>query len=133
MDVLFPSRPLSISIACDPARVYAYVRDPRNLPQWAEGFCKSVRKTEKGWIAETPQGPVTIRFCPDNPCGVLDHFVGIAQGAEIAVPMRVIPNGSGSEVLFTLFRAPDMSAQTFMEDADLVERDLLSLKARLEE
>jgi hypothetical protein len=30
--------------------------------------------------------------------------------------MRVIPNGEGSEVLFTLFQAPDMSDDAFAEN-----------------
>jgi hypothetical protein len=46
--------------------------------------------------------------------------------------MRVIANGTGSEVLFTLFRLPDMTAEAFARDAEWVERDLKALKALLE-
>jgi hypothetical protein len=46
--------------------------------------------------------------------------------------MRVVANGSGSEVLFTLFRARDMTAEKFAADARWVERDLRALKALLE-
>jgi len=35
--------------------------------------------------------------------------------------MRVLPNGAGSEVTFTLFQLPEMSDQTFSEDAGMVE------------
>jgi hypothetical protein len=47
--------------------------------------------------------------------------------------MRVIPNGSGSEVLFTLVRAPGMTDQEFANDAQQVERDLAALKSLLED
>jgi len=46
--------------------------------------------------------------------------------------MRVIANGTGSEVIFTLFRLPEMTAEDFARDAEWVERDLRALKALLE-
>jgi hypothetical protein len=47
--------------------------------------------------------------------------------------MRVVPNGAGSEVLFTLFRSPAMSDDKYAEDASLVDRDLQTLKRLLED
>jgi len=129
---MYPSRTLTVSIACDPRRVYAFVSNPENLPTWAQGLCRSVRKSETGWIVETPQGPMAIRFAPENDLGVVDHFVSPAPGTEVYVPMRVVPNGSGSAVLVTLFRLPDMSDEQYAEDARLVERDLETLKTVLE-
>jgi hypothetical protein len=73
-----------------------------------------------------------IRFAERNDYGVLDHFVTPAPGMEIYVPMRVLPNGSGSEVVFTLFRMPEMSEEEFARDAGMVERDLRVLKSVLE-
>jgi hypothetical protein len=46
--------------------------------------------------------------------------------------MRVVPNGSGSEVIFTLFQSPDMSEEEYSEDVRLVEHDLRTLKDVLE-
>lgn len=73
-----------------------------------------------------------IRFAEKNDFGVLDHYVTPAQGVEVYVPMRVVPNGSGSEVIFTLFKTPEMSDKQFAEDAGMVERDLKTLKSVLE-
>jgi hypothetical protein len=50
----------------------------------------------------------------------------------VYVPLRVVPNGSGSELTFTLFRQPGMTVQKFKEDAEWVLRDLTKLKAVLE-
>ena len=132
MAAAFESRTLSITIACPPRKVYEFVSNPENLPRWAAGLCKSVRKSDSGWIADTPQGPVKIRFAEKNDSGVLDHYVTLAQGVEIYVPMRVVPNGSGSEVIFTLFKTPEMSDKQFAEDAGMVQRDLKALKGVLE-
>lgn len=126
------SRTLSVTIACPSRKVYEFVSNPENLPRWAAGLCKSVRKSNSDWIAETPQGVVKIRFAEKNDFGVLDHYVTTASGVEIYVPMRVAPNGSGSEVIFTLFKTPEMSDKQFAEDAGMVKRDLKTLKSILE-
>ena len=132
MSQAFKSRILNITIACPPRQVSEFVSNPENLPRWAAGLCKSVRKSGAGWVAETPQGLMQIRFAEKNDFGVLDHYVTTAQGVEIYVPMRVVPNGSGSEVIFTLFKTPEMSDKQFAEDAGMVERDLKALKGVLE-
>ena len=46
--------------------------------------------------------------------------------------MRVFPNNDGSELVFTLYRRPDVSDQEFAEDAKSVENDLAKLKTLLE-
>lgn len=127
------SKTLSVSIECPPRRVYEFVSNPENLPKWATAFCRSVRKSESGWIVETPDDPMRIKFVEQNDFGVLDHHVTVKPDIEILNPMRVIPNGYGSEVIFTLFQLPDMSNEKFAEDAGLVERDLRALKKALEE
>jgi hypothetical protein len=33
----------------------------------------------------------------------LDHDVTLPSGETLSNPMRVVPNGTGSEVVFTLF------------------------------
>ena len=100
------SRTLSVSINCDPKQVYEFVSNGANLSRWATAFCKSVKPSKDGWLVETPQGPVTLRLVPKNVLGVLDHYVSPLPGVEVFVPMRVVPNGEGSEVTFTLFRRP---------------------------
>ena len=132
MTSLLQSRTLSVSIDCRPDRVYTFVSNPENLPRWAAGLCKSVSKSNAGWVVETTQGPMNVRFVKNNDLGVLDHYVSPAPGAEVYVPMRVLPNGSGSDVLFTLFKLPGMSDEKYAEDAGLVTRDLETLKRVLE-
>ena len=126
------SRQLSIAIDCPPETVYDFAANPENLPRWAAGLGRTVLKAGCGWKVQTPQGMMGLRFAPDNPYGVLDHYVMPPGGAEIYVPMRVVENGSSSEVLFTLFRQPDMSDAEFAADCALVERDLAALKKVLE-
>jgi hypothetical protein len=126
------SQTLSVSVECSPGHVYEFVSNPENLPKWARAFCRSVRRSEGDWIVETSDGPMRITFVEQNEFGVLDHYVSPAPGLEILNPMRVVPNGSGSEVIFTLFQSPDMSEEEYSEDLRLVEHDLRTLKDVLE-
>jgi hypothetical protein len=59
----------------------------------------------------------------------MDHWVHLSDGQIIYVPLRIVENGSGAEVLLTLFRQPGMSDEQFAADADWVRRDLLALKS----
>ena len=132
MPLLFETRLFSISITRDQQEVYDFVANPANLPRWASGLGTSIKNVDGKWIANTQNGPIEIRFAPRNDLGVLDHYVTLPTGAVIYVPLRVIPNGSGSELTLTLFRQPDMTDQKFQEDAEWVLRDLTRLKDLLE-
>lgn len=126
------SKTLSVSARCQPEKAYRFVTNPENLPKWAAAFCKSVRKAEGEWIVETPQGPVKLRFVPKNDLGVADHYVSPAPGVDIYVPMRVVANGSDSEVMLTLFQQADMSDEVYAQDIRWVEQDLRTLQRILE-
>ena len=73
-----------------------------------------------------------VRFTERNSFGVLDHYVIPELGVEVYIPLRVIANGTGSELIFTLFRLSDMSDEKFAADAEWVMRDLNALKSLLE-
>ena len=122
--MLHESRTISIQIDRDPTAVYRFVADLANFPTWATSFCQSISQTRDGWLARTPQGPVAIRLAQPNAFGVLDHYVTPAGGNELYVPLRVVANGTGSEVVFTLFRLPGMTSEAYAADAALVEQDL---------
>ncbi|WP_437193307.1 SRPBCC family protein [Planctomicrobium sp. SH527] len=126
------SRTISCSINRPAPEVYYFASNPENLPQWIKSFCLSVRRCEDNWEMETPSGWIGIRFVPDNEFGVLDHTVTLPDGQSILNPMRVVTNGEGSEVMFTLFQLPGMSGEQFTKDASMVEADLLTLKCVLE-
>ncbi|WP_394673260.1 SRPBCC family protein [Limnobacter sp.] len=116
-----------------PGDVYAFASNPQNLPAWAAGLARSeVTKQGDAWVAEAPFGKVKIRFVPLNNFGVLDHDVELDSGVVVHNPMRVVPNGEGSEFTLTLFQQPGMSQQQFEEDARAVAADLHTLKILLE-
>jgi hypothetical protein len=130
--MMLASWTLSVSIGRHPNEVYEFASNPENMPKWAKGLGKNIRKQGSDWIVDTPRGPLKIRFAEINKFGVLDHYVTTAAGVEVYVPMRVLSNGTGCEVIFTLFRMPEMSDEKYAEDMKLVEQDLRALKDLLE-
>jgi hypothetical protein len=126
------SRNLSIFIDRNAKDVYNFVCVPENFSRWASGLGKSLKKIDGQWIAETPEGPVRVKFTERNEFGVLDHWVSPKPGLQIYIPMRVIANGNGCELIFTLFRLPHMTDEKFSADAEWVMRDLTTLKNLIE-
>jgi hypothetical protein len=129
---LLEVRHISVSIARAPEDVYSFASKVENVPRWASGLGSAVRNVNRDWVVDGPLGQVKVRFVEPNDLGILDHDVTLASGVTIHNPLRVVPNGTGSEVTFTVFRQPGMSEQQFAEDAKAVERDLKVLKDLLE-
>ncbi len=125
---------LTTSIPRPADDVYEFIRDPSNLPRWATAFCQSIKNVGGKWIMETPLGPHEVDFVMLNPYRVADHYVKAVDGdTEVHVPMRVIANGeNASEVTFTLNQTAGTSEGRFADDADMVRRDLATLKKVLE-
>lgn len=127
------SRHVSTRIARPAAEVYAYARDPRNLPAWAHGLSGSIAQEDGVWVADSPMGRVTVAFAPANEFGVLDHDVTLPSGRTVHNPVRVLPAGSAaSEVVFTLRRLDGMTPADFERDAATVAADLERLRSLLE-
>jgi hypothetical protein len=113
------------------AAVYAFLADPGNWPTWASGL-GTLRQLDDGrWVAQQADGLVTIVFSPRNPFGICDHTVTTASGQQIYVPVRVIENNGGAEVILTLYRLPGMDDATWERDAAWVKKDLERLSIEL--
>ena len=112
--------------------VYAYVANPANLAHWAPGLGHSVAEVDGQWFVDTPAERVRLTFAPSNDLGVLDHYLTFGSGDVVYAPMRVIADGDGSEVMFTVRRRPGMTDADFQADGDAVTADLALLKRLLE-
>jgi Polyketide cyclase / dehydrase and lipid transport. len=127
--MILPCRHISVSIDAKPSDVYDFASNPANLPQWATGLSKSeMKKVGEDWIAESPMGKVKVKFAPVNSFGILDHDVTLPDGNTVHNPLRVLKNGTGSEVIFTLYHQLGVGQQYYEADAKIVHKDLQTLK-----
>lgn len=124
---------ISIEIRRPTQTVYDFAADPANLPKWAAGLSGAqIEKAGEDWFAESPMGRVKIKFCERNNFGVLDHDVTLPDGSVTQNPLRVVPRSGGSEVIFTIFIAKNMTQEAFEHDQKLIQKDLQTLKRILE-
>lgn len=126
------SRHISARVDRPVDEVYDYASDPANVPAWAPGLATSVQEVDGRWVAESGMGRIIIDFTGRNDYGVLDHQVTLPSGETVYNPMRVIADGAGSEVVFTLRRAPGVTDEEFERDTTLVQADLNTLKKVVE-
>lgn len=128
-----PALQLSVSIQRPAKDVYEYAANPENLSKWASGLSKAkVARAGDWWVAESPMGQVKIQFAEKNAFGVMDHDVMLPNGEVFHNPFRVVKNGGGSELIFTLYRQPQMDDAAFEADAQMIRQDLAKIKSLLE-
>lgn len=121
-----------VSILATPKSVVAFLNDMENWKTWAPWVRSVTRLSEGSWSLETTDGAMTIRFVEPNSLGVLDHHVMLASGMSVFNAMRVVPNGSGSELVMVVTQAPEVSSAQFDQDVQAVTDDFARLKAAAE-
>jgi hypothetical protein len=131
--VATPSRHIGQHVRCPAEVAYAFASDPANLPEWAAGLGAAFSLVDGQWRASTPDGEVRLEFAPQNDLGVLDHTVVLPDGTSVDNPMRVLADGDGCEVVFTLRRQPSMTDEDLERDAAAVAQDLRTLARVLEQ
>jgi hypothetical protein len=116
------------------AEVYAFLAEPLNFTQWAANPGSEMSPVEgHDWLVELPPGPRVVRFTPRNPYGVLDYQAFPTEESSGPVtPVRLMPNGSGSELWVTWYQRPGISDERFSSDLEWLQADLGRLKTLLE-
>jgi hypothetical protein len=122
----------TIAIHAKPEQVVDFLANPANLPRWAVGFAKGVRRDGERWIVTTGGGEMGIRIVAERPLGVVDFYMSPAPGVEGCAASRVIPNGDGVEYVFTQFQPQEMSDEAFTKSVQALAHELTVLKALLE-
>ena len=118
----------TISIPAAPTALFAFLADPTNLPLWAVGFAYAIRRDGERWIVRTNQGEIEVTM-PANPqIGTIDFHMLVAPGVTASAYSRVLPNGAGSEYVFTQFQASGMSDEVFGSQVQALIEELSVLR-----
>jgi hypothetical protein len=127
------SHTISISIKKDLKTVYEFISNLENLPRWASSTFPSIKEINGEWLIDTPQGQNKVNLTERNNFGILDHYVELPFGVEVYIPMRVVKNNDGSEVMVTVFQTTEMTNEVYEKDLQTVNIDLNQLKTVIEE
>ncbi|HEX2023080.1 MAG TPA: hypothetical protein VHF00_00105 [Acidimicrobiales bacterium] len=122
----------TVTIDAPPGAVLRFVADARNLPRWAIGFAKDVRRQHDRWMVTTGQGEVALAVDADESTGTVDFRFEAAAGEEATAFARVVPNGQGAEFVFTQLQQPGTPDEVFEQLVATVRHELVTLKALLE-
>ncbi|GAB3268193.1 SRPBCC family protein [Sinomonas notoginsengisoli] len=125
-------RHLGVPIALSQRAVAAFAGNPANLPRWAAGLAAGIREERGRWLAESPMGPVEVRFVGDTAAGILDHEVALPDGTRVLNQFRILDDGPHSLAVFHLRRAEGATEKAFEADAAAVQSDLEALRRVLE-
>ncbi|TMI90120.1 MAG: hypothetical protein E6H00_08005 [Bacillati bacterium ANGP1] len=118
-----------VTINVDHRHLFAFLADPGNLPKWAVGFCRAIRRDGDRWFVQTPQGEVAIRYLTNPNLGTIDFYISLGPGIEVAAFSRIMPNGNGSEYVFTQFQASSISDDVFEAQVRALKEELVVLRA----
>ncbi|MFT4184629.1 MAG: SRPBCC family protein [Rhizobium sp.] len=127
------ARIVHVSIDRHWQEVYGFASRPENMPLWASGLTSGLTLDGEDWITSGVLGSARIRFTPHNEFGVIDHVVTLESGLRVHNALRVVPNGDGAEVMFTLLRLPGMTDEQFAADEQHISKDLHTLKTLMEQ
>src|SRR5690349_9377886 len=120
------------SIGVPAAHLIAFMGDLEKWKRWAPWIRSVSRSSARDWAVETDVGPLRFHFVESNPFGVLDHEVTLPSGAVVTNGMRVMTNGTGSELVMVLFQLPETPADEFERDVQAVTADLARIRQVLE-
>ncbi len=117
----------SISIQATPDTVLDLVGDAQALPRWAPNFATSVRAEDGHWVVNDE---LHIDLRVDRTLGTADilRVNHLPTGAY----SRVVPNGDGSEYLFTLFFPDGTEEAAITRQMAIVEEELRTIRALCE-
>jgi hypothetical protein len=115
-----------ISIAATPAAVHGYLADPQNLPEWAPAFADAVRPCGEHWVVTQGGTEIDVAILADRNRGTVD-IVSAADHARGAF-LRVLPNGQGSDLLFTLLFAHDTPEHQIEAQMATVDKELAAVR-----
>jgi hypothetical protein len=118
-------------------QVASDLADPDTHPEWGtEFFSGPARPGDEGEVLVTvPRmgGEVRFKVEADVGSGVIDLYLAPhASPFGPPLPIRVIRNADGVDVLFTLARFPGQSDDEWEEGVASMARELTKLKARHE-
>jgi hypothetical protein len=120
----------SVAIAAPPAAVLDVVGDGARLPEWAPGFAPAVRADGDLWVIDTGGSELRIHLRTDRESGTVDILR--AADERVGAFSRVVPNGEGSEFLFTLLFDEGTDPAAIDAQMEIVEGELATVRALVE-
>ena len=113
-------------------RVFEYMSDIRNLPEWATEFARELHEEDGGYKVVNNLGEFLFEIRADEETGVIDMYAGPTRDELAVFPTRAVrlPDGRTS-YSFTMFQGPGMPDELFESQHESLKREIASLERLL--
>jgi hypothetical protein len=72
----------TVTLPASAEDAFAFLADLTNLPRWAVGFARGIRREGDEWIVQTANGEMPIRLGADSTRGTIDFYIQHTAGAR---------------------------------------------------
>jgi hypothetical protein len=108
------TRTYSLTIPAPKSRVFAFLADIENLPEWATGFCQRLEVIDGRHWAVTPQGKTACEIRSHQATGTIDFLAGPTHDEMTRYPARALDLPEGECLYqFTTLQLSGMSDEEF--------------------
>jgi Polyketide cyclase / dehydrase and lipid transport len=112
-----------------PDRVFRYMSDVENLPEWATEFARELRREGADYKVRNGLGEFFFTIRADAATGVIDMFAGPTKDAMAVFPTRAValPDGR-TAYTFTMFQGPEMPDELFEAQHASLRREFANIE-----
>ena len=113
-------------------RVFEYMSDIRNLPEWATEFARELREQDGEYRVVNNLGEFVFEIRADECTGVIDMYAGPSREQMAVFPTRAValPDGRTS-YSFTMFQGAGMPDELFESQHASLKREFENIEAIL--
>jgi hypothetical protein len=110
-------------------RVFRYMSDVENLPEWATEFARELRREGGDYKVRNGLGEFFFRIRADPATGVIDMFAGPTKDAMAVFPTRAValPDGR-TAYTFTMFQGAEMPDELFDAQHASLQREFANIE-----
>jgi hypothetical protein len=110
-------------------RVFDYISDIRNLPEWATEFARELREEGGEYKVVNNLGEFVFSIRADAETGVIDMYAGPTSDELAVFPTRAVelPDGRTS-YSFTMFQGPGMPDELFESQHESLKREFANIE-----
>ena len=111
-------------------KVFAYLSDIENLPEWATEFARELRREDGAYKVVNNLGEFHFEIRADERTGVIDMLAGPSPDELALFPTRAVELSDGrTAYTFTMFQGPDMPDDLFDSQYASLQREFDNIRA----
>lgn len=113
-------------------RVFDYMSDIRNLPEWATEFARELHEEDGEYKVVNNLGEFVFEIRADEDTGVIDMYSGPTRDELAVFPTRAVELANGmTSYSFTMFQGPGMPDDLFESQYESLKREIANLESLL--